>query len=159
MAIGIPGSGKTTELEPLARKHGFTYIRRDAIREEIYGDPLVQHDKTPIWEEERKRFTEAFADNKSVVLDATFVEKHKGRADVVRGLREAGAERVIGILFDVPLEIAAEQNRMRPYQVRPEVIKEMYDELHKHPPTTEEGFDAIIPASHMEEVEQIFAGT
>ena len=150
MAIGIPGSGKTTVLKPLAERYGLTYINRDDLREEILGDARDQSQNRAIWEEANRRTAEALSTGKGVVLDATFLERWK-REDIISFLHEAGASPIIGVVADVPLAVAHERNAARDRTVPEAVIDRMHEMLRAEPPSLDEGFDALVPLERIEE--------
>lgn len=150
MAIGIPGSGKTTVLKPLAERYGLAYINRDDLREEILGDARDQSQNRAVWEEANRRTAEALSTGKGVVLDATFLERWK-REDMISFLHEAGASPIIGVIADVPLEVAKERNAARDRTVPEAVIDRMHGMLKAEPPSLDEGFDALVPLERIEE--------
>jgi predicted kinase len=152
MAIGLPGSGKTTLLAPFAEGHGFAYVNRDDIREEIFGDPREQSRNKEVWEEANRRTALALSEGRSVVLDSTFLESWK-RRDMIEFLRAAGASRVIGLVADAPYETALERNRSRDRVVPDEVMERMRATLAAEPPALEEGFDALLPLSKLADLE------
>lgn len=151
IGIGIPGSGKTTVLKPFAEANGFAYINRDDIREELLGDATDQSHNRLIWEEANLRTKEAIERGKSVVLDATFVERWK-RKEMVEYLRALGIGTVVGVYADVPLAVAKERNRSRERSVPEYVLNAMQTKLDMEPPSLDEGFDAIIPLDQVESV-------
>lgn len=149
MAIGLPGSGKTTVLKPFAEKHGLAYISRDDLREEILGDVHNQSANKVIWEEANRRTAAALAAGTGVVLDSTFVERWK-RLDMLEFLREHGATHLIGVYADVPVAVAKERNRGRAVVVPDSVIERMHGELTKNPPRLEEGYDRLITLDELQ---------
>lgn len=151
IAIGIPGSGKTTVLKPLAERYGLTYINRDDIREEILGDARDQSQNQAIWEEANRRATASLAGGRGVVLDATFVESWK-RKDMISFLHEAGASPIIGVVARVPFEVAQARNEGRERVVPDTVLTWMQEKLDSEPPSPEEGFDAIIGLDEIEKL-------
>lgn len=153
IAIGIPGSGKTTVLKPLAATYGLTYINRDDIREEILGDARDQSQNKAVWEEANRRTAASLERGTGVLLDATFAESWK-RKDMISFLHEAGASPIIGVVAAVPLALAKERNAARDRIVPDEVLESMHEKITKEPPTLEEGFDAIIG---LDEVEKLSA--
>lgn len=144
MAIGLPGSGKTTFLKPLAEKYGLAYINRDDIREERLGDARDHSDQKAVWKEANRRTAKALAAGQGIALDATFLERWK-RKSMIEFLRNNGADRVVGVFFDVPFEIAEERNKGRERTVPNEVMEWMRNKLAAEPPKLEEGFDALYP--------------
>lgn len=154
MAIGMPGAGKTTVLKPLAERYGFAYISRDDVREEFTGDARDQSRNREVWAEANRRTADALARGMPVVLDSTFVEKRK-RREMIAFLRLIGVDRIVGIYFDVPLEIAKARNEARDRTVPPAVMEWMHETLSEEGPSAEEGFDEIVRAEDAE-LERVF---
>lgn len=152
MAIGVPGAGKTTILKPLAERLGMQHVNRDEIREEWFGEPHLQVAKEAVWKEAERRTKEALDASRPVLLDATFAEPRK-RIDASASARGAGAERVIGVIFSVPLETAKERNRNREHRVEDSVIEMMHAQLAENPPHESEGFDALYSSEELDELE------
>lgn len=142
VAIGIPGSGKTTVLRPLAERYGLAYISRDDIRKEFFDDSIAQADKERVWAEANRRTNEALNNGQPAVLDSTFAQKSK-REDIIAFLRNAGAEKVIGLYFETPLETAKQRNQNRDAVVKDDVLEDMYRELAASPPCLADGFDVL----------------
>ncbi|MEA2701894.1 MAG: hypothetical protein QOE22_603 [Candidatus Parcubacteria bacterium] len=142
MAIGLPGSGKTTFLKPLAEKYGLAYINRDEIREEHLGDARDHSDQKAVWEEANLRTAEALGAGQGVVLDATFLERWK-RKSMIDFLRDHNANRIVGVLFDVSFAVAQERNVARDRVVPLKVMQWMEEKMRTEPPEVSEGFDAI----------------
>jgi predicted kinase len=153
ITIGIPGSGKTTAVAPLVEKYGLTRISRDEIRQEWFGNPILQEDKEGVILEAERRAKAALAEGHSVIKDSTFTERSK-RIEAISSLREGGADRIIGIVFNTPLETAEERNSPREFPVDDRVIEIMYGQLQSEPPQLDEGFDAIYSDAEMELVEK-----
>jgi len=141
--IGIPGSGKTTELKAYAATHGYTYISPDDIRAEISGDARVQSDMRAVWEAAYQRLKDALENEKTVVFDATQY-KQEDRRDFCDKAREYGATEIIGVYFDVPLLVAQERNQARARVVPEHALRRMWKRLQDTPPSTEDGFTALV---------------
>jgi len=154
MAIGLPGSGKTTLLKKAAKRYDLTYISRDDIREEMLGDALVQSANKQVWQEANRKTIAALKSGRGVVLDSCFVEAWK-RKDAIALLRESGADRVIAVFFNVSIEISKERNLKRKYVVPNRAIDWMYERLKEHPPSKDEGFDALYTVDKTEEFERM----
>ncbi|HYF29225.1 MAG TPA: ATP-binding protein [Candidatus Paceibacterota bacterium] len=150
MAIGIPGSGKTTVLKPLAEDYGLAYVNRDDIRAELLGDATDQSANRRVWEEANRRTLAALAAGQGVVLDSTFVEAWK-RREMIELLREAGASPIVGVLCLVPLGVARKRNAARERVVPEDVLEQMHAKLAKQPPTADEGFDALVTLDELTE--------
>ena len=152
MGMGIPGSGKTTYLKPLAERYGFTYVSPDEIRMELTGDAADQSHDEDVWMLARARIAQALEGNGSVVMDATF-SRARYRKEFVDFLREAGAHMVIGIFANVSLEVAYERNQTRDRTVPTDVLHRMHTALVKEPPSLEDGFDALFTLDEFSELE------
>jgi predicted kinase len=153
IAIGAPGTGKTTVLKPLAEQYGLVYINRDDIRQELWGDATDQSKNKEVWEEATRRTHAALSSGRSVVLDSTFVELWK-RKDALALVREAGATRVIGVVADIDEEEAQRRNSLRDRKVPAHVISWMYEQLEKESPQLDEGFDVLYPLSAQEKIQR-----
>lgn len=91
----------------------------------------------------------ALAHGADVVFDATLA-KQVDRRSFASHARSAGAERITGVYFDVPIALAHERNRSRKRIVPEHALERMHRALHDNPPTLEDGFDAIIGPSQLQ---------
>lgn len=153
LAIGIPGSGKTAILSDFAKNHGYTYISTDVIREKLTGDPINQSKNKEAWEIGYAETKAALQRGESVAYDATFY-KPEERKDFIQFVRKQGAERVEGIYFTVPLEVAKERNKERAKEVPEHALKRMHDSLHTSSPSREDGFDFLMTLNTDREIEK-----
>lgn len=153
MAMGLPGSGKSTYLKPLALKHDFAYINRDEIRGEMLGDVHEQSRNREVWEEANRRTKAALNEGKNVILDSCFAEEWK-RHDAIVFLRASGADRVIGLYFNVPGDVARERNSKREKPVKDEAIDFMQSKFVSEPPSLQSGFDAFYTYDELGEFEK-----
>ena len=69
IAVGIPASGKTTYLKPLAERIGATYINPDELREQLLGDATDHSQNTRVWGLLYEQIDAALGKG-SVVIDA-----------------------------------------------------------------------------------------
>lgn len=157
IAIGIPGAGKTTVLAPLAARHAMVRISRDEIRNELFGDPLARSNQTEVWEEADRRMRAALATGPGVVLDSTFATREK-RKGITTDARQAGADRIVGVIFTTPVEVAKKRNQARTglaqgHVVDEAVIDTVHTQLMAEPPELSEGFDALYTSEQVTELE------
>lgn len=143
VGIGIPGSGKTAVLKDFAERRGYAYVCPDDIRKEVTGDASDLSKDSLVWKEAYKRVEEQLQNGNSVIFDSTFTND-KSRKEFLGLGRKWGAEKIEGVLFDIPLELAKERNQNRERKVTEEVLEWMYKGLHKVPPEIAEGFDVIV---------------
>ncbi len=153
IAIGLPGSGKTTLLKPLAERYGLVRVNKDEIREAILGSMHEQSRNKEVWEESNRRIRAALGEGAGVILDNTNLERWK-RKDAISLLQEAGATRILGLLFNVPAELASARNRSRSPAVKDEVMTWMEQKLTEEPPEIYEGFDALYTLEDIGKLEK-----
>jgi len=154
LAIGIPGSGKTTALSALARAYSLRRVSRDDIRQQWFGNPHVQERKDAVRREADRRMHEAIAAGNPAVLDSIFIDRGE-RMRTIAKARAAGATRVVGVVFTTSLAKAKARNRQRTHAVPDEVIDRMYRKFEKSPPARAEGFDALYTSDQLEKLERI----
>ncbi len=141
IGIGLPGSGKSTILRPMAADLGAVYICPDDIRAEVTGDPADQSQNAVVWRLAYERLERALETVGSAIFDATNA-KAADRRELVAFCR-AHADRVEGIWFDTPLMVCLKRNRARTRVVPDVAVGRMYNQLKAEPPTLAEGFDSL----------------
>lgn len=151
VGIGMPGSGKTSLLEPFAQRRELVYINRDSIREALTGDAANRTRNTEVECIANQQAVDSLHRKHGVVLDSTFCDVDKRRA-IIGLLREAGATHIIGCRFDIPLATALMRNRGRDRVVDEMVIREMHAQLERSPPAKQDGFDELIVHTALESI-------
>lgn len=139
LGMGVPGSGKSSFLKPLAAELGFRYVSRDDVRASLLGDANDRSQQEMIAEATDAIAFESLRAGTSVIYDGTFAEPTKRRM-LVRSLMDAGADRVLGIWIAIPLPIALLRNADRERKVPEQVIREMHDAFERQPPALGESF-------------------
>lgn len=149
MGIGLAGAGKTTKLKSLAEEYGLAYVSRDELALQYCGHPHDQSVRTEINNRADAATMAALGKGQHVVIDSTFVDKQK-RCSKIQYLRLVGADRVVGVFFDVPFGTARKRNRQRKHAVPEGVIRDQFHKLTRDPPSLADGFDHLYRSSELD---------
>ncbi|HYA95497.1 MAG TPA: ATP-binding protein, partial [Terriglobales bacterium] len=137
LAIGLPGSGKTTWFG----RRGVTPLSSDMLRSVLFDDVEEQRYQGLVFSTLRSLLrARLIARMPWNYVDATNLSPRERRQwiHMARGL---GYE-VHAVFFDVPLEVCLERNRRRDRVVPEDALRRMAAKL--RPPKFEEGFSKIV---------------
>jgi predicted kinase len=136
LAIGLPGSGKTTWF----KRHGVTPLSSDLLRSILFDDITEQRYQGLVFSTLRSLLrARLIARMPWNYVDASNLAANE-RRQWIKMAKGFGYE-VHAVFFDVPLEVCLERNRKRERQVKEEVVQRMAAKL--KPPTFDEGFAKI----------------
>ncbi|HEX4285218.1 MAG TPA: AAA family ATPase [Terracidiphilus sp.] len=136
LAIGMPGSGKTTWF----RRRGVTPLSSDLLRNILFDDVEEQRYQGLVFSTLRSLLrARLIAKMPWNYVDATNLSVHE-RRQWIKMAKSFGYE-VQAVFFDVPLEVCLERNRSRDRMVAEEVMRRMAEKLKA--PLFEEGFEKI----------------
>ena len=136
LAIGLPGSGKTTWFG----RRGITPLSSDLLRNILFDDVEEQRYQGLVFSTLRSLLrARLIARMPMNYVDATNLSTHE-RRQWIKMAKSFGYE-VQAVFFDVPLEVCLERNRMRDRSVSEEIMRKMAEKL--KPPVFEEGFEKI----------------
>ena len=136
LAVGLPGSGKTSYLRGL----GVNAISSDEVRRMLADDATDQTLNGRVFQTMRFLLAQRLRVGRpETYIDATSLTRWE-REPYVRMARACGAEVEV-LYFDVPLETCLERNKGRERMVPDEAIRTMAGKL--EPPVLEEGFARI----------------
>src|SRR5579884_194793 len=136
LAIGLPGSGKTTWF----KRRGVTPLSSDMLRSILFDDITEQRYQDLVFSTLRSLLrARLIARMPWNYVDASNLAAHE-RRQWIKMAKGFGYE-VHAVFFDVPLEVCLERNRKRERQVKEDVVQRMAAKL--RPPSFEEGFAKI----------------
>jgi predicted kinase len=136
LAIGLPGSGKTTWF----RRRGVTPLSSDLLRNILFDDVEEQRYQGLVFSTLRSLLrARLIAKMPLNYVDATNLSSHE-RSQWIKMAKSFGYE-VQAVFFDVPLDVCLERNRKRDRSVSEDIMRKMAEKL--KPPVFEEGFAKI----------------
>ena len=136
LAIGLPGSGKTTWFG----RRGVSPLSSDMLRGILFDDVEEQRYQGLVFSTLRSMLrARLIAHMPWNYVDATNLSVHE-RRQWIKMAKSFGYE-VHAVFFDVPLQVCLERNRQRDRSVSEEVMRKMAEKL--KPPVFEEGFAKI----------------
>jgi len=136
LAIGLPGSGKTTWFG----RRGVTPLSSDLLRNILFDDVEEQRYQGLVFSTLRSLLrARLIARMPWNYVDATNLSVHE-RRQWIKMAKSFGYE-VQAVFFDVPLEVCLERNRQRDRSVSEDIMRRMAEKL--KPPVFEEGFAKI----------------
>ena len=138
--VGLPGSGKSTKAQELARQYNGIVLSSDTIRKTLTGSEADQSKNEIVFRELYSMMREMLKEGKTVIIDATNVSL-KGRLHTLRETRGIPCQK-IAYVVNTPVDVCIQRDLSRDRTVGVDVIKKY--ERSFIPPQYFEGFDDII---------------
>lgn len=136
LAIGLPGSGKTTWF----KRRGVTPLSSDMLRSILFDDITEQRYQGLVFSTLRSLLrARLIAKMPWNYVDATNLSAHE-RRQWIKMAKSFGYEAQ-AVFFDVPLEVCMERNSRRERTVSDDIMRKMAERL--RPPSFREGFSKI----------------
>ena len=144
IAVGLPGSGKSTYAKNFIKDKDIEYLSSDSLRA-VYGkDETDQTVTSIVFGHIKRKVDEFLKDGKNVLVDATSVNR-KERSDYIKTAKKYGA-KVVAIVFKMDRQGLIDRNKKRGEQggrVVPDwVIDKMLNKFEE--PSYDEGIDVMI---------------
>ena len=144
IAVGLPGSGKSTYAKDFIKGKDIEYLSSDSLRA-VYGKGEDDQTVTPIVFGHIKRKVDEFLkDGKNVFVDATSVNRRE-RSDYINSAKKYGS-KVVALVFKMDRNGLIARNKKRGEEggrVVPDwVIDKMLNKFEE--PDFNEGIDVII---------------
>lgn len=140
LAVGLPGSGKSTYLAGI----GANAISTDAIRRQLTDDETDQTINSRVFATVRYLLTQRVELRRpETYIDATNLTR-KDRKPFIRFARERNCA-IEALLFDTPVSVCKARNAARGRVVPKYVMDQMAAKF--VPPSRQEGFDKVAIAS------------
>jgi len=145
LLIGPPASGKTTIAALLAPLLNAELFSTDRIREELYGDPMIQGHWHEVEDRLHAGVQRCVAQGRSVLIDATHARR-PWRLAFTQRLELARQVEWIGWWLRTPIEVCLEWNQQRARQVPELVVQQFAAALNDRDfqPDRQEGFAALV---------------
>jgi len=144
IAVGLPGSGKSTYAKNFIKDKDIEYLSSDSLRA-VYGKSEEDQTVTPlVFGHIKRKVDEFLKDGKNVLVDATSVNRRE-RSDYINSAKKYGA-KVVAIVFKMDRQGLIDRNKKRGEQggrVVPDwVIDKMLAKFEE--PSYNEGIDVMI---------------
>lgn len=137
---GPPASGKSTWGKKFAAENNVVYVSTDTIRAEIGSGEEDQTVSAAAFGIARNRVRSALSDGKSVMIDATSVNRKARRGWV--GLGREHEAYIVAVAFEVPKVELLRRDAERDRHVGPEIIGRFLNKYET--PNTTEGIDKVV---------------
>ncbi len=148
IAVGLPGSGKTTWIEKYPNIY---WHSSDEVRERILGNVNEQRFNKVVFYHLHEEIRADLKLGRDCYYDATNLTPEL-RRDIIRKFKPH-ANKIIAIYFNESIEVCKERNSNRERKVPEDVIDKMANKL--QPPELKEGFDEIFYQNPLDKLPRV----
>jgi predicted kinase len=144
IAVGLPGSGKSTYAKNFIKDKDIEYLSSDELRA-VFGKGEDDQSVTPlVFGHIKRKVDEFLKDGKNVLVDATSVNRRE-RSDYINTAKKYGA-KVVALVFKMDRDGLIARNKKRGEQGGREVPTFVIDKMLAkfEEPSTNEGIDEVI---------------
>lgn len=144
IAVGLPGSGKSTYAKNFIKDKDIEYLSSDELRA-VFGKSEEDQTVTPlVFGHIKRKVDEYLKSGKNVLVDATSVNR-KERSDYIKTAKKYGA-KVVAIVFKMDRQGLIDRNKKRGEQGGREVPTFIIDKMLAkfEEPSYSEGIDVMI---------------
>jgi len=124
LLVGMPASGKSTLAAKLIAK-GFSCLNADSIREELYGDAILQGDPAEVFKIFFERLEELLKADSDIVVDNTNL-KFQHRKQIIDKAKGFGYADIELWFLDMPFALCAARNGERERRIPDDALKNMF---------------------------------
>lgn len=144
IAVGLPGSGKSTYAKNFIKEKDIEYLSSDSLRA-VYGKGEDDQTVTPqVFGHIKRKVDEYLKGGKNVLVDATSVNR-KERSDYINTAKKYGT-KVVALVFKMDRQGLIDRNKKRGEQggrvVPTHIIDRMLSKYEE--PSYDEGIDVMI---------------
>lgn len=147
MAVGCPGSGKSTWWKEGLKNGSIPTkairINMDEIRYQLTGNEADQSKNFVVSKIAETKLKSCLAERIPVIYWDNTSTKLKYRKPIIELAKQA-KYNIICVYWDLPIDECKKRNKSRNNVVPEDVIDRMYASIRENPPSNEEGFDDII---------------
>ncbi len=147
ITCGAPGSGKSTYYREGLKNGSIPpqsiRINMDDIRAEVTGNQADQSKNNVVYRIAEAKLRASLSERIPVIYWDNTSSKARVRKPLIQLAKEAGYN-VLGVYWELPLDVCLSRNRNRQFVVPEEFITHMHENFKLNPPRKEEGFDDII---------------
>jgi predicted kinase len=144
IAVGLPGSGKSTYAKNFIKDKDIEYLSSDELRAKFGSGETDQTCTNQVFGHIKRKVDEFLKDGKNVLVDATSVNRRE-RSDYINTAKKYGA-KVVALVFKMDRDGLIARNQKRGSEggrVVPDwVIDKMLAKYEE--PSTNEGIDEVI---------------